>query len=147
VRGEDYLPERAVPFEHLLPLPEVISASLGISAGGDKTDRVYRKLLKDLGTEADILRLRTLSDIKTSGGERIAEGVKRLREGRVIKTAGFDGEYGKIGLFTPDELKNSSGQLSFLDEIPLAVTECEPTVQKNVRQEQVILDEATDRNP
>lgn len=143
VRGEDYLPERAVPFEHLLPLPEVISASLGISAGGDKTDRVYRKLLKDLGAEADILRLRTLSDIKASGGERIAEGVKRLREGRVIKTAGFDGEYGKIGLFTPDELKNSSGQLSFLDEIPLAVTECEPTVQKNVRQEQEILDEAT----
>ena len=130
VRGEDYLPERAVPFEHLLPLPEVISASLGISAGGDKTDRVYRKLLKDLGTEADILRLRTLSDIKTSGGERIAEGVKRLREGRVIKTAGFDGEYGKIGLFTPDELKNSSGQLSFLDEIPLAVTECADRAKK-----------------
>ena len=66
-----------------------------------------------------------------------------IRQGHVIKTAGFDGEYGKIGLFTPDELKNSSGQLSFLDEIPLAVTECEPTVQKNVRQEQEILDEAT----
>lgn len=122
-REENYIPENAKPFEHLMPLPEVISASLGISAEGDKAERTYKKLLSELGSEAEILRLRDFDDIARAGNERIAEGVKRLREGKVVKTAGYDGEYGKISLFTSEELKNSRGQLSFLDELPLAVTE------------------------
>ena len=125
-REENYLPDNAKPFEHLMPLPEVISASLGISAEGDKAERIYKKLLSDLGSEAEILRLREFDDIARAGNERIAEGIKRLREGKVVKTAGYDGEYGKIALFTPEELKNSRGQLSFLDELPLAVAEDVP---------------------
>ncbi len=117
-REENYVPEHSKPFEHLMPLPEVISASLGISAEGDKASRAYKKLLSRLGTEAEILRLRSIQDIEKAGGERIAEGVKRLREGKVIKAAGYDGEYGKIALFTPEELKNTRGQISFLDELP-----------------------------
>lgn len=122
-RNENYIPQGAKPFEHLMPLPEVISASFGVSATGNKAERTYNDLLNKLGSEMAILRERSLSDIRAAGGERIAEGIARLRAGRVIKTAGYDGEYGKIALFTPDELKNASGQLSFFDSLPLAVTE------------------------
>ncbi len=119
-RDETYISEKEKRFEYLMPLPEVIAASLGISASGDKAERVYCKLLSKLGAEAEILRVRSLGDIEKAGGERIAEGIRRLREERVIKTAGYDGEYGKIALFTPDELKNASGQMSFLSDLPLA---------------------------
>ncbi len=116
-RPESFVPENAKPFEHLMPLPEVIAASLGVSAGGNRAEQAYIRLLQKLGTEAYILREAPLSDLRLAGGDRIAEGVRRLREGRVIKSAGFDGEYGKIALFTPEELRQASGQLSFLDEI------------------------------
>lgn len=119
-RDEDYVPAGAKPFEHLIPLPEAIAASLGTGAASTKTEQTYIKMLRDLGSEAEILRVRQIADIERYAGERIAEGIRRLREGKVIKSAGFDGEYGKISLFTPDELKNASGQLSFLDSIPLA---------------------------
>ena len=66
-------------------------------------------------------------NIALAGGDRLGEGIRRLREGRVLKTAGFDGEYGKIALFTPEELKTSSGQLSFLSEI--AVSEAQPAAE------------------
>lgn len=116
-RPEDFVPQNAKPFQHLMPLPEVIAASLGISAAGNKAEQKYIQLLTQLGPEAQILRETSLHDIALAGGSRIAEGIKRLREGCVIKSAGFDGEYGKIALFTPEEMKNASGQLSFLEEI------------------------------
>ena len=125
-RGEDYIPAGAKPFEHLIPLPEAIAASLGTGAASAKTEQTYIRMLRDLGSEAEILRERQISDIGQYAGERIAEGIRRLREGKVLKSAGYDGEYGKISLFTPDELKNASGQLSFLDNIPL--TELAATV-------------------
>ena len=119
-RPEGYEPVGAVPFEHLMPLPEVISASLGISESNAKTERMFCKLLTELGSELEILRDRTPDEIRRAGGELLAEGIRRLRAGKVYKSAGFDGEYGKITLFTPDELKNAAGQLSFLVGIPVA---------------------------
>lgn len=119
-RPEGYVPAGAKPFEHLMPLPEVISASLGISETNAKTERLFCKLLTELGSELEILRERTPDEIRRAGGELLAEGIRRLRAGSVYKSAGFDGEYGKITLFTPDELKNAAGQLSFLSGIPVA---------------------------
>ena len=34
----------------------------------------------------------------------LGEAVARLRAGRVIREAGYDGEYGAVRLFQPDEL-------------------------------------------
>ena len=90
-----------------MPLPEVIAASLGISSSGDKAERVYCKLLSKLGAEAEILRVRSLGDIEKAGGERIAEGIRRLREERVIKTAGYDGE--TLTLYCPGFIPEDDG--------------------------------------
>lgn len=100
-----------------MPLPEVIAASLGVAAGGNRAEQKYLEMLKKLGTESFILREASPGDLTLAGGSRIAEGIRRLRAGEVIKSAGFDGEYGKLALFTSEELKNASGQISFLEEI------------------------------
>ena len=44
-----------------------------------------------------------------------AEGIKRLRQGKVERTPGFDGEYGKIFLFQSEELEGPDGQMSLFD--------------------------------
>ena len=71
----------------------------------------YEKLLAHLGAEFSILREIPLEDIRKEAGERVAEGIRRLRAGEVIREPGFDGAYGKIRLFTEEELENTEGQI------------------------------------
>lgn len=56
-------------------------------------------LLENLGAEFQILREVPIEDIGLTGGDVLAEGIRRLRKGEVIRKPGFDGEYGKIELF------------------------------------------------
>lgn len=95
-RTEHFLLPGAHPFERLMPLPEVIATSMGVaSSTGVRVLRLYEEMLKELGNEFDILRTADLNDIKKVGNEKIASGIKRLREGNVSWQPGFDGEYGK----------------------------------------------------
>lgn len=114
-RAEGYIRENAKRFESLVPLPEVIGASIGASAASKKVDREYHRLLSELGPEFDILRTFPLEEIHRVSGTRLAEGIGRLRSGQVERIPGFDGEYGVIRLFSAEELNNTEGQLNFFE--------------------------------
>ncbi len=112
-RAEGFVLPEGRPFESLVPLPEVIGASMGISAAGKKALEKYEQMLGRLGPEFEILREIPLEDIKKAAGPLLAEGIRRLRDGKVSRTPGFDGEYGKIGLLTPEDISSLEGQMSF----------------------------------
>ena len=97
--GTFAMPESGRPYESLVPLPEVISACVGFSTASKKVQRQYEMLLENLGAEFQILREVPIEDIGLTGGDVLAEGIRRLRKGEVIRKPGFDGEYGKIELF------------------------------------------------
>ncbi|MDE6890942.1 MAG: UvrD-helicase domain-containing protein [Lachnospiraceae bacterium] len=111
-REEGYLLPTGRPFESLVPLLEVIGASTGISSAGKKATEQYEHLIKALGSEFSILREIPVEDIRKTAGPLIAEGIQRLRSGQVERTPGFDGEYGKIGLLTPEDISGLEGQIS-----------------------------------
>ncbi len=112
-RPQGYLPENRKAFESLVPLAEVIAASTGRSAASKKVQEEYFRMVRTLGNEFFILRELPLEEIRNQAGSRIAEGIRRLREGQVKRIPGFDGEYGTIQLFDADELANMEGQMSF----------------------------------
>ena len=112
-REEGYVLKDGRPFESLVPLLEVIGASTGISPTGKKAAEQYEHMIKVLGSEFTILREIPVEDIKKAAGPLIAEGIERLRKGEVERTPGFDGEYGSIGLLTPEDISNLEGQMSF----------------------------------
>lgn len=85
-------------FERLVPLPEVIAASVGRTAASKGVQEQYRHLLDALGPELYILRQAPLSGIEREGGPLIAQGIDRLRRGEVEIQPGYDGAYGKIKL-------------------------------------------------
>ena len=114
-RAEGYEKEHAALFESLVPLPEIIGASAGYSSASVKVQREYHNMLKKLGPEFQILREIPLDEIRSVSGILISEGIGRLREGKVTRIPGFDGEYGTIRLFTPEELDRLDGQLSLFD--------------------------------
>ena len=111
-REEGFVRQGAAAFESLVPLPEVIASSTGRSAAGAKVQRQYEELTGSLGTEFEILREISVEDIERKAGYFIAEGIRRLRQGKVRRFPGFDGEYGRILLFEPWELNSMEGQIS-----------------------------------
>ncbi len=111
-REEGFVRRGAAVYESLVPLPEVIASSTGRSAAGAKVQRQYEDLMGSLGTEFEILREIPAEDIERKAGYFIAEGIRRLRQGKVRRFPGFDGEYGKIQLFEPAELDSMEGQMS-----------------------------------
>ncbi len=114
-RPEGFVPDQARPFESLVPLEQVIGASLGHAPTSSKVQRLYENMLKDLGPEFEILRSIPVEDVKKAAGNLIGEGIKRLREGEVERRPGFDGEYGTIRIFSPEEMDRLEGQMSLFD--------------------------------
>ena len=102
------------PFESLIPLPEVLADCLGAGPASKRVQETYISLIRRLGPEMRILRELDPADIEREAGFAVAEGVRRMRAGQVIRKAGYDGEYGVISLFAPGELEMLSGQTSLL---------------------------------
>ncbi len=103
-RREGFVLPGGRPFENLVPLTEVIAASIGFTTASKKVQNQYESMIRDLGPEFHILRELPLEDIRHASGNMISEGIRRLREGKVQCSPGYDGEYGIIRLFEPEEI-------------------------------------------
>lgn len=126
-RCEGFVRENAKAFESLVPLPEVIGASMGRSAESRVVQKEYQNLLLRLGPEFEILRTIPTEEIQRVTGSRIAEGIGRLRAGEVERIPGFDGEYGTIQLFREEELASAEGQLDFFSMLRVGQEEKKKT--------------------
>lgn len=93
----------------LIPLPELVGEILGMGAGSRKVQQRYADLLRRLGSDMDILCRLPLSDI-ASFWSPLAEAVGRMRRGEVHREGGYDGEYGVIRVFSPEEAAELHGQ-------------------------------------
>ena len=115
-RPEGFVPQKPRTFESLVPLREVVAASLGLTTAGKKVEQKYDILISEVGNELFILREASLGTLEQKAGSLIAEGVRRLREGKVDIEPGYDGEYGKIKLFDKSEIGLYQGQLFLFSE-------------------------------
>jgi DNA helicase-2/ATP-dependent DNA helicase PcrA len=97
-------PATAADFRSLVPLTEILSEITGVGAGSKTVARRYEHLLARLGPELAILEAVPLEDIARADSLALAEAISRLRARRVIRDAGYDGEYGAIRLFETNEL-------------------------------------------
>ena len=114
-RGEgEAAPERR--FEYLIPLEEVIGSALGVGPNSKKVQGVYFALVEKIGPELEILRNADTAKIaQCSGQSLVAEGVRRMRSGKVAIAPGYDGEYGKIEVFSGEERRRIEGQSQLFD--------------------------------
>jgi len=103
-------PAAEKPFESLIPLMEVLAEVLGVGPGSQQVRRRYFRLLEKLGPELEILRRAPLEAVAREGGALLAHGLDRMRRGQVHIAGGFDGQYGEVRLFTPEERRRLEGQ-------------------------------------
>ncbi len=105
-------PPRWRPFYNLIPLPEIIAQAQGRGVESKGVQEVYWKMLSRLGNELFILREAALKQIEAIAGPLVSNGIRRMREGKVDIAAGYDGEYGTIHLFSPNDRASQEGQLT-----------------------------------
>ncbi|MCF8062303.1 MAG: endonuclease Q family protein, partial [Deltaproteobacteria bacterium] len=98
------------PFHSLIPLTEVLGELLSCGPGTKKVAAAYEGLLSDLGPELEILMSIPVERVEASGGPLLARAVERMRQGRVVRKGGYDGEYGVIRVFEPAEMDALIGQ-------------------------------------
>lgn len=101
-RPEPIQPAGQPGFISLIPLKEIISEVVGTGPGTKKVATMYNRIMAEVGSELDVLQRIPVEDIKKQSS-CLAEGISRMREGQVIRASGFDGQYGVISVFTPQE--------------------------------------------
>ena len=103
-RPPGYRPPGAAGFTNLIQLPYIMGELLATGPKSKKVTGEVGRLVAALGPELGILRDVPVDDVRRAGGSLLGEAIARLRRGEVIRDAGYDGEYGTIRLFQPDEL-------------------------------------------
>lgn len=106
-KGKIIPPPKAGKVFNLVPLAEILSEILQVGASTKSVLSTYENLIKELGPELNILQTIPIEDISKAHSSLLGEAISRLRQGRVIRQAGFDGEYGAIRLFENGELKRN----------------------------------------
>ncbi len=103
-------PRPAEGYRSLIPLPELLAELAGSGAASRAVASLYARIVSSFGSEYDFLLEAPAEDIERSYGMLVAEAVRRMRDGRVDPSPGYDGEFGVIRVFDDAELQRLRGQ-------------------------------------
>ncbi|MFH1582309.1 MAG: endonuclease Q family protein [bacterium] len=109
-REEGFIPPDRIPFKSLVPLNEIIADVIGVGTASKEVGKEYDNLISSIGSEFEVLLESQESVLKSITSPEIAEGIIKVREGKVVKSPGYDGVYGKISVFSEGEKKTSTNQ-------------------------------------
>ncbi len=143
-RTTPYYPEDAPRFHSLIPLTELLGEILQVGPASKQVLYQYGRAIARFGSEFNLLLHTDLAEINTFE-PLLAESVKRMRNGAVIRHPGYDGEFGVIRVFEEGERDLLAGQGGlFGDILPIKGRKkvVPDPLQKRYSSEPVILQES-----
>ena len=91
------------PFVKIVPLLEIIAESIGSPVGRPKVKVIFDNLTKSLADEFTLLLKTPLGDIEKIAGPKVAEGIQKVREAKIVIKPGYDGVFGVVKIWQEDE--------------------------------------------
>ena len=109
-RKDGFVPPGAIAYKSLVPLKEIIAEAIGIGPQTKGVEEQYQTLIQKFSNEFNILLDVPLEELDKFTLPKIAEGIKRVRDGKLMIEPGYDGEFGKVKIFhetEKDELRQN----------------------------------------
>ncbi len=110
-RREPVYPPGSPKVYSIVPLPELISELVSVGPASKKVMNTYAGLINTFGSEFTLLLKTPVEEIGKKS-PMLAEAIRRIRSGKVIRNPGYDGEFGKIRVFADNEREEFAGQLN-----------------------------------
>ena len=106
------------PYRSLVSLDQVLSETLGVGIKTKRVQTARARLVDAFGSELTILLTAPPPDIAASMpapiGERLAEGIAKIRAGDIHVEPGYDGRYGTVKVWRDDDDDDAGGGQSRL---------------------------------
>lgn len=112
-RKSGFTPINSIPYKNLVPLQEIIAECLQKKKIARLVGEQYEEIVKRGGSEFNVLLNLTRQEIKNISNDLLAEAIMRVREGKVNTIAGYDGEYGKVTVFSEEEMRGEKQKTLF----------------------------------
>jgi uncharacterized protein (TIGR00375 family) len=116
-REKPVWPEGSPVVHSLIPLQEMLGELFNCGPATKKVNTIYGKLINKFGSEFKILLETSIEELNTAS-PLLGTAVQRVREDKVIRKPGFDGEFGVIRVFEEDERNQLAGQLNLFGVTP-----------------------------
>jgi len=106
------------PYKMFVPLMEILSESFQVGVSTQKVHNEYNNLIKVFGSEFNVLIRTKPEEIAEISGEKVAEGIRKVREGDLVIEPGYDGVFGKVKIWNQEDkegkenLKDKDKQMS-----------------------------------
>jgi uncharacterized protein (TIGR00375 family) len=103
--------ENRPPYIMLVPLLEIISESLNVGSTSKTVETEYENMIKNLGSELQILTQTNIEKIARLSGKKIAEGIKKVRSGDIMVEPGFDGLFGVVKIWNNEKMDTQTAKV------------------------------------
>lgn len=100
------------PFVKLVQLIQIIAEAQSSTVSSMKVVEVYNKLCGRFGSELNVLLKVSSKDLINEAGEKIAEGIIKVRRGDIVILPGFDGQYGVVKIWEDKKISEKQTNLS-----------------------------------
>ncbi len=101
-------PPAGTDFVSLIPLAELVGELMGVGAKSARVRARCAELVGRLGPELSILCDLPEAALRHEW-DLLGEAVSRMRQGHVFRQGGYDGEYGVVRVFAPEERERLCG--------------------------------------
>lgn len=110
-RPAGFRPENRPGYKMLVPLVEILAEALGSGVSSQVVETEYNRLVTEFDSEFNVLLNAKVEKIAGVTGEKVAEGILRVRSGQVLIDPGYDGVFGTVKIWGEKE-KEEKKQMS-----------------------------------
>jgi DNA helicase II / ATP-dependent DNA helicase PcrA len=109
-RADGDRPPGSKGYRSMVPLADILAEVLQSGSKSNRVSTAYRSITETLGPELTVLQEIDLGLIDRVSIPLLSEAIRRVRAGKLTISPGYDGVYGKVGIFSAQERSELQGQ-------------------------------------